>query len=296
MDDSVSTSDQRKVCFLSSGKSATRITADVRSVLQDLDVSVHSSDDLAPGGDVGPALIDAVLSADFVCVVLATRRPPLAVMYEAGVAAGSFRPLVVVADSEVADELPAQLISAPIIRYRPAAKQILRENLHAYVQQVQPIAAQLTLNWPSLFQATLDVRTGEITFDESNLSGRVAARLANAGALVASEPELPGGSRPDVAATFPTLGSEFNPILVEVKSSSPIDSEADIRQVRRFLQAAKARLGIIVYGQSNRKPITKTYGSSGILLLSLDDLLRWDNERLLDEITKLRNRVVHSVW
>jgi len=84
MDDSVSTSDQHKTCFLSSGGSTRRITADVRSVLRDLDVSVHTSEDLAPGSDVGPALIDAVLSADFVCVVLSTRKPPLAVMYEAG--------------------------------------------------------------------------------------------------------------------------------------------------------------------------------------------------------------------
>jgi hypothetical protein len=218
------------------------------------------------------------------------------VMYEAGVAAGSRRPLVVVVDSEVADELPVQLISAPIIRYKPGEKLVLRENLQAYIRQVQPIAAQLTLNWPSLFQATLDVRTGEFSFDESKLSGRVATRFANTGALVTSEAELPGNLRPDVVVTFPTLGSEFNPVLVEVKSSSRIKSEADIRQIRDQLHAAKARLGIIVYGQSGgRKPETKTYGSLGILLLSLDDLYRWDDKRLIDEITKLRNRVVHSV-
>jgi hypothetical protein len=216
-------------------------------------------------------------------------------MYEAGVAAGSFRPLVVVADSEVADELPAQLISAPIIRYMPEAKQILSENLGAYVRQVQPIAAQLTLNWSSLFQASADIQTGEFTFDESKLSGRVALRLANAGALVSIEPELPGHSRPDIVATFPTLGSEFNPIVVEAKSFSTIDSEADIHQIRDLLRAAKARLGMIVYGQSQRKPRTETYGTSGILLVSLDDLFRWDNKRLIEEITRLRNRVVHSV-
>ena len=262
MDDSVSTSDQHKICFLSSGASTRRITADIRSILGDLDVSVHTSEDLAPGGDVGPALIDAVLSANFVCVVLSTRKPPLAVMYEAGVAAGSRRPLVVVVDSEVADELPVQLISAPIIRYKPGENLVLRENLQAYIRQVQPIAAQLTLNWSSLFQSTLDTHSGEFSFDESKLSGRVATRFANTGALVASEAELPGNLRPDVVVTFPTLGSEFNPVLVEVKSSSRIESEADIRQIRDQLRAAKlgwASLSMAKVAAANLKPKLTTH-------------------------------------
>lgn len=294
MDNSTSTQEQSKVCFLSGATSAKRITADVRSVLQDLHITVRTSEDLAPGSDVGQSLIEAVLSADFVCVVLSTRKPPLAVMYEAGVAAGSLRPLIVVADSKVADELPTQLISSPVIRYMPGFERLLRENLRAYVEQVQPIAAQLTVNWNSLRSLSSNVGRSQRSFDESRPEGRVAARLADAGALVASEVLLPGNLRADIMATFPILGSEFVPIIVEVKSSVS-DFDMDLQQLRSYLRAAGARLGMIVYNDSGLKPLTKIYGPVGILRLSINDLSRWDNKRLIEEITKLRNQVVHSV-
>jgi hypothetical protein len=216
-------------------------------------------------------------------------------MYEAGVAAGSLRPLVIIADPAVADDLPRQLISAPLIRYKVGSKELLRESLSTYIKQVLPIAAQVPSNWRPQLPGLSDTIHSRPTLDESTVAGQVAARLAQAGALVTSEAELPDNLRADIVATFPALGPEFNPILIETKSSAITPTRADIRQIRTYLQAAHARLGIIVYGHGKGRPTVNIYGSQGILRLSLNDLLGWDDERLIQEITRLRNQVVHSV-
>src|ERR1700722_5550296 len=172
--------DRRKTCFLS-GSASARITAEVRSVLDELGVTVRISEDIAQGGNIASSIIEAVLSADFVCIVLSTRKPPLAVMYEAGVAAGSFRPLVVIVNSRFADEIPVQLISAPIIRYVPGSIWLLRENLSAYVEQVQPIAAQLTENWSNLSRVVPVAGYSGSKSKQSVAVERIAQRFATAG-------------------------------------------------------------------------------------------------------------------
>lgn len=257
---------------------------------------VRTADEVPVGSNIAESLTDAVLSADFVCVAISGAKPPLAVMYEAGVAAGSRRPVVVVANARVADDLPAQLISGPVIRYKPGSHEILWENLSAYVQQVQPIAERLELGWwdrsYEVVASPLRVRRFDSVVEE-----RVAARLEEAGALVSRENRLAGNLRPNIIATFPALGPEFNPIVVEIKNAPVYRERADdaIKQVRNYLKAVHARLGLIVYDSGQRPVTTDISGSLGILLLSFSDLDTWTDEQLFDEIRKLRNKVVHSV-
>lgn len=285
----------RKVCFLSGPPSAKRIMRDVRSTLIDLDVIVRTADEIATGNNLAESLIDAVTSADFVCIAMSATRPSLAVMYEAGIAAGSERPLIVVVDAKAADDLPTQLISGSVIRYKPGMSEVLRDTLQAYVKQVQPAAVQHILSKTTLTDFSVTDRQHRPSLD-SVLEERVAARLEAAGALVARERRLAGNLRPDIITTFPQLSPEFNPIIVEVKGAftwrSP--SADTIAQVRNYLRAARARLGLIVYESRDQMPRTDIHESLGILILSMDDLDEWGNQRLLDEITSLRNKVVHS--
>jgi hypothetical protein len=255
MDESSQSGDLRKVCFLSGSPSARKIMADVRSILSELDVMVWGADDIPTGSNIAKTLTDAVLSADFVCIAISGSKPSLAVMYEAGVAAGSQRPVVVVANARVADNLPTQLISGLIIRYKADSSEFLRENLRAYVQQVQPMAARFEFDWRS---GAYIIRSN--SFRESRLDTRVeervAARLEQAGALVSQENRLAQNLRPDIIATFPELGPEFNPIIVEIKSAPTYREHTDvaIKQVRDYLRAADAKLGLIVY-DSGQRPV-----------------------------------------
>lgn len=279
-------------CFLSSAGSDRELALDVTSILTKLGVTVRTVDDVQPGPDFGTSIVDAVLSAAFVCIILPDSPPPSALMYEAGVAAGSRRPILVIASPEGADQIPANLLSAPIIRYKEGSKSLLRNNITAYLENVHPIAAQLTLNWNVLVdeekKRPVDLKIG----NEHSVVGQIASRLKFIGAMVATEQRI-GDGRVDVVATVPSLGDSFNPIFIEVKQreTSP---DSDLRQMRNYLRSAANRLGLIVYIKSPNKKRSRIVDSTGILLITYDELMSWTGNHMVLELTKLRNQVVHS--
>jgi hypothetical protein len=243
---------------------------------------------------VSEGILDALASADFVCIVIPERKPSLAAMYEAGLATGMRRPLLVVVRAEAADNLPTQLISASTIRYKRGMTTVLRDNLNAYVKQVQPVAAQYLANEDIIFSfsgAKLNSRIGP----DSRLDNQIAAHFEKAGAIVALDPPIAKGMRPDIIATFPSLGAEFSPIIIEIKTKRQRGIGAVTEQMRRYLLAAEARLGLIVNESNEQDTTSRIFDSIGILYVSADDLLAWDTDRLLIELTRLRNKVVHSV-
>ena len=294
MEERSSSRDRRTLCFLTGQEATKNIMAEVRDALISLDVIVQTADEILAGSSINEAIINALTSADFVCVVMPALKPSPTVMYEAGLATGLHRPLLVVADARGADSLPSQLLSAPMIRYKLGMTKVLRENLSAYVKQVQPIASHHLVNKEVLvdFSATiLNRHVGLVP----RLEERIAARFKEAGALVAIGSRISGNMRPDIVATFPALGPEFSPIIVEIKDRRQRSLENITQQMRRYLDAAGARLGLIVDEANEQEVSSRTYDSSGILYVSADDLQAWDNNRLLEELTRLRNKVVHSV-
>src|ERR1700691_1389731 len=105
MEESSFVRDRRKVCFLS-GNFTRIITADVHRALTSLDVAVRTTDDINSGSNMSEGILDALASADFVCIVIPDRKPSLTAMYEAGLATGMRRPLLVVVRAEAAANLP----------------------------------------------------------------------------------------------------------------------------------------------------------------------------------------------
>lgn len=294
MEERSSSRDRRTRCFLTGQEATKNIMAEVRDALISLDVIVQTADEILAGSSVNEAIVNALTSADFVCAVTPALKPSPTVMYEAGLATGLKRPLLVVADARGADTLPSQLLSAPMIRYKPGMTKVLRENLSAYVKQVQPIASQYLVNKEVLvdFSTTnLNRHVGLVP----RLEERIATRFKEAGALVAIDSLISGSMRPDIVATFPALGPEFSPIIVEIKDRRQRSLENITQQMRRYLDAAGARLGLIVDETNEQKISSRIYDSAGILYVSADDLQAWDNNSLLYELTRLRNKVVHSV-
>jgi len=279
-------------CFLSSAERDSEMAAEVRSILATLNVRVQTVDDLPSASSVSSSLLTAVLSADFVCLVLSGTNPSPAVMYEAGLAAGTQRPLVVVVDSEAGDQLASDIISAPIIRHGPTAGKVLRDSLAAYVDRVQPIAVQLTVNWDPYIERILEKGHSFSASSERTIAGRVAGRLTALGALVDREARI-GSRMADIVATIPTLGSAFNPIIIEIKSRS-YAREASIRQVYALLQDARARLGMIIYGRDDVRTEVEIVDQFAFLLTSESEFMGWSDEQILSQITRLRNKVVHS--
>jgi hypothetical protein len=284
-------------CFLSSAFRDSIIAEEVRNVLDGLGVDVRKSEDLPPGSDVASAIVNAVLSADFVCIIMAAGVNNSTAWYEAGIATGSRRPILVVAEEKAIDQMPFTLFSAPIVRYQREAPAVLRDNITAYVRQVQPIAAQLKVSWDRVDVTGARV-VGETDPDvvprETDALGELVAHFNTEGILVARYARIGPNKRVDALLGFPSLGDDFNTVIIEVKRHR-IDQGSDIEQVLDYISAAGARLAMLVYVEPRDiESELKVFGHVGIILVSANELLQWDYARFSGELTRLRNLVVHS--
>jgi hypothetical protein len=290
---------QSLTCFLSSALSDSSIAQDVRKVLDSVGVDVRTSDEIPLGADVASSIVDTVLSVDFVCIVLAADLNNPAVWYEAGIAAGSQRPVLVIAEGKAIDQMPFNLFAAPIIRYHHDTPDIFRESLIAYTRQVQPLAAQLKVDWNQVtinISAEAEVKNSDapVPPTEKATQELLLEHFMHEGILVGGYTRISPSKRADALISFPMLGDEFNTIIIEIKHTRSTEKR-DIAQVADYMKTAGARLGMIVYLEhAGQKPETRIFGSAGIMLISASELLHWDYQRIIGELARLRNQLIHS--
>lgn len=284
-------------CFLSSAFIDSDNAQIVHEILADLGVNVRTANDLPLGSDIASSIVDEILSNDFVCIVLATDLKNPTVWYEAGIAAGSRRPLLIVGESGAIDQLPFNLFSASVIRYRRDTLQVLRDSLTAYVRQVQPIAAQLKINWDRIETSepvlTVKPELSDVPTEQTT-QARIVEHFTQQGILAATYRQIRPDTTVDALIGFPALGDEFNTVLIEIKRNRS-DERRDVGQVIDYMNVSGTRLAMLVYEQnSGLKPQIRTFGSFGIILIAADELLHWDYQRMARELAKLRNQIVHS--
>jgi hypothetical protein len=276
-------------CFVSAGASTD--TSAIKEVLTSLGVRVRDLRDLPPGSEVSRAVTDVVLSADFICVVLGSEKPGFALVFEAGIAAGSRRPMVVVSIGET-DPVVLELLGSPIVRYEPGKEEALAENIRSYVQFVQPLAAQLTVNWETV--NTRVVSAGAASNRGHRLEQRVFAHLARLGALVYSNVEIERGVEADGLVAFPLLGDSFNPIVVEVKQRRRGDDRETEARLLKTMSAAGSKIGLLVYEHIQEGLKIRRHGQVQLLVTGVNQLEEWSAADLLRHLTEMRNELIHT--
>ena len=279
----------RVKCFLSHATDDD--VQSLRELLTQLSVDVHTSADLV-GPSISSAVAQAVWSADFVCVFLSKAPLNPAAMFEAGLAAGSRRPLLAIIDSDAMESPGVELLPPPIIRYRKGADDALRSSLTAYLRQVRPISAQLSVNWEALLDQARQVGgAGRGVAEASALEQRVALRFTALGALVRTNERI-GRTEIDILATLPVLGDSFNPIAIEVKRRRR-DVQRDLDRCFSLLDVLSARMGLLVYGDKIEARNVVRAGRV-VLVMSESTLVHSSDGMLVSLLTRARNELVHS--
>ncbi|MGH3630771.1 MAG: hypothetical protein ACRDRL_25430 [Sciscionella sp.] len=273
----------------------------VVNALQLVGVSVRTSKEIAGGQDLSNSLISAVLKADFVCVVIDSGNINANVVFEAGVASGSRRPIVVASTAPPDTLRGSPLADMATIHYSKddAGRTVLDNAIRAFVENVQPVAAQLAINWDELaLQA--GSRHAASLINAVGLERRVAERLARTGALVNTETDR----RIDMIATFPSLGASIGRVPVEVKARFNKNTHQQNRgHLQRAMSMTDSLIGLLIYGEpvetstlisEARQDALFEEPSRGILITSADRLDQWSDTELLWRLTQLRNVVIHS--
>lgn len=285
---------QRLTCFISHNANV-NIDA-VRAVLEDLGVSTYSINDVELGSSISASVRSAVSAADFLCLIIDESGVSPAMMFEAGFAAGSLRPTIVLTSNATYDATPLTLLDAPVIRFDPDDINLsaLRMGIRAYTSNVHPIASELKIDWPSSAAKVKASTQYLTTLQAQTLERRVAEALHTSGALVATNVVLNSKNEIDILASFPSLGDAFNPIVIEVKHSSRrLPDEHLWNRLQSQMKLTKARIGVLVVGDSEIDYDERVTPRSAMIWISASSLENWAPEQLMQTLNRVRNKLVH---
>lgn len=259
-------------------------------VLESRGVEARTVAELPPGEPLRDAIRDALERADLVLLVIDNRSLPTAVSFEAGLAAGLGKPLVVLdartTSRTLKDELPVDILV-------PGPRMFAR--LDDEVGLGQEIAALLSTDSWARDQAPvakrpwreeLPARTDMVQSERD-----VWEALATTGAkVVGARPD--SGAIPDLIVNFDELGSGFNPVLVEVVGRREV-LDKKLATIAQILARSSSRLALVIPLDSVRPRVEFPSPGLAVLVRSYEDLVAHP-EQAVQELIRTRNQLVHG--
>jgi len=298
------TESSKKTCFISApfGFDASPLM----QTLAERNIVSTRLDDLALGESIVTSIQREIRQADFVCVVLPSGYRQNDMIFEAGLALGKGRRVLILAESDV--DIPFELRQLTFVRTSLSDKKVLGGVLDAYLGEVlsqtprrrKPSVPALKLLSREDAEDALRSLRNPHAMSEKRLLAIVAAIFKKVD-ILASPSHSPGGERrPDSAIWIDETESIFgNPIFVEVKAGRLTQTQIDdaYHYLSYHLIRAKMLLGIIIYWDlEGRKFKVAAANLPLVVCLSIEELI--DSLRLgtfTKTLIAIRNRAVHGV-
>jgi hypothetical protein len=263
-------------------------------------------DDLTAGESIVTGVQREIRQADFVCVVLPGGYRQDNVIFEAGLALGRGRRVLVLAESEV--DIPFELAQLTYVRTSLSDKKAVGEVLDAYLPGLlsrKPSPRKQSDQTIKRLSKEAAEEALRALHDPQAISGRrlegIVSKVFQDVGILTSQPPPPNSHRgPDLAIWIDETESIFgNPIFVEVKAGRITQSQIDdaYHQLSYHLIRAKMLLGIIVYWNLEGAKFKVAVANLPLVVcLSIEELI--DTLRLgtlAKTLIGIRNRAVHGV-
>jgi hypothetical protein len=258
------------------------------------------SDVAALGANLLQSVQQAIASADHVLIVLGDAEGSLNSAFEAGMAVGLGKPLVVVAAPQVV--IPADLSSALTVRARPDDLDAINFALdQAKGRTAAPTGLASATGHPLGNRADplLDRAIRILALSEPAAIEREAIEilvqaLEDSGTVPVQSPRLDQAF--DVGVWSEDLDAiAANPLLIELKQTL---SESGVRQALTALHAIpNARVALIVYLDPTSTDVAVVQRVRfPVLAIALQDLIgRMRNASFAEVVRDLRNRSIHGI-
>ena len=242
------------------------------------------------------SILQAIRRADLMLLVLGPGAASSNAMFEAGIATGLGKPVLVVADPSV--KIPGDVAGLPTIRARP-------EDVRAidfFLDQARGRIAH-SPSVPSATGRSLGSRVDELLarlespgmWTERSAVAVLEDALEHSGVIAAEGRE--GDARHDLGVWSDDLDAiGGNPLLIEVKKT--LDRGALDQASRWLATSPTARLALLVSLEPIGKTIIGDRGTSQfpVLMITLGDLLEQMRSVSFAEVVRnLRNRSVHGL-
>jgi hypothetical protein len=256
-------------------------------------VSPYVLSDVAPlGASIMQSLQQAIDTADFVLVVLGTAESRQNVLFEAGMAVGRGKPVVVIVDPGEAP--PYDLAGLLTIRARPDDLSAINFALdQAEGRSARP--PQFTPATGHALGSRVDHLLGQLSttasLTERAALGLLTQALEDSGAVAVESPE--GDRRFDIGVWSDDLDAiAANPLLIELKRKL---SPHAVEQVLGYLRVSPgARVALLVFLELAPTSQLKDVPFP-VLAISLQELLESMRTSSFAEVVRdLRNRALHG--
>ena len=262
----------------------------VHSVLRDAGLNPVSVETSEATGSISEAVEDGLKNAAFVMLVVDNRALPRSVIFEAGLAKGLGKSVVVLdartRGRSMSDELPIDvLLDAPRMFARLNDKSALSQELDAYLasrEDTRPAKVRGPYRAAPSWESEADERTFEA--------------LQRAGARLVSVRKSPHGV-PDLSIDLAQLGTGFNPVFVEVAGlRAAIDRKT--AQMAEALRRSSVRLGLLITldpepSFEEGEDLHRVDFGQAVVIRSLKQL-EGDPDAVVRDLVSARNRLVHG--
>ena len=295
---------KEKTCFISApfGFDASGL----EQALAERNIVSTRLDDLAPGENLVTSAQRVIRQADFVCIVMPGGYRQNNQIFEAGLALGKGRPVLILAAPEV--DIPFELGQLTYVRTSFSNKQGLGEILDASLpglftrtprRRKFPVPVLKSLSQEEAEEALRSLRN-PAAMSETRLKQIVAELFRKVGILTSPSPARRDGRGPDLAIWIDETHSIFgNPIFVEVQVGRLTQARIDdaYHDLSQHLIRRNMHLGIIVYWdlEGRRFKVAAT-GLPLVVCFSIEELV--DSLRLGTfprDLIAMRNRAVRGV-
>lgn len=235
-----------------------------------------------PPGPLGRSLSEVLGQCVALIAVLAEDASPSpGLLVDIGAAIGRDLPVILVATSpQTRVKLPAVLRELPAVNLGGDERVIgdrIVQTIKAYSDtrdEPRPLTQSPAREW------------------DSEVERRVAVSLERIGIRVVGQFPANNKDRVDLAAWFPDIGAQLNPLLVEV-ASRRLNLERRREALRRYLHDAQTFIGVLVTVEPN-EPAWEFADDTAVVTLGVDFLEAIEVDALTRLLMDGRNQLFHQ--
>lgn len=276
-------------CFVSYDSASAPSVGELKTTLRNLGVDCFDAKDVEPGKNIGGAIMASLNAADFVAVVIEGPSVSNFANFEAGVAVGLGKPLLLVTPREAFwPDLGSNVryLWIKTEQLQTSKRELARFLRHVRQQPTQPSPPpHQTVDVTSAAESLDVIRSRAAPGRERSLEAIVADLFKQLHGDVSIEDETLVGNgqnyhRDMIVWSDPLVAQFGGPMVIECKyygggsGSVIVNARNTLAQLSKYVENSSAALGVLVYDHDRARQISIGPGESAkAVAISIDDLI-----------------------